>query len=143
MRPTSEMRFVQKSSSTEIFDATAVEIYFYSVASHTPCGPTANCASASGKVGLSKTVQIRFSPRPFRKRRRVVDAWAIMFPPIGFVWSLAKLILSVNERSYNAHGHPCEGCSDNRYFQFSFETQLTGICNHLIRDKNSHTKFFR
>jgi hypothetical protein len=69
---------------------TLQEILIYSVASQTPCGPRANCASASGKVGLSNTVQIRFSPRPLRKRRRVVEACAIMLPPIGLVESVEK-----------------------------------------------------
>mmetsp|Transcript_4794 Transcript_4794/g.8564 ORF Transcript_4794/g.8564 Transcript_4794/m.8564 type:complete len:107 (-) Transcript_4794:997-1317(-) len=49
-------------------------IPLYSVASQIPLGPTANAASASGRVGESYTVQIRFSPRPFRSRKRVVDA---------------------------------------------------------------------
>ena len=49
--------------------------------------------NVTGQHNLT-TVQIRFSPRPFRSLKRVVDAWATMFPPIGFVESLAKDIPS-------------------------------------------------
>ena len=39
-------------------------------------------------------VQMRFSPRPFLMRSLVVEACAIIFPPIGLVESFAKLIPS-------------------------------------------------
>ena len=42
-------------------------------------------ASPSGSVGESITLQTRVSARPLRKWRRVVDAWAMMFPPIGAI----------------------------------------------------------
>jgi len=66
----------------------------YSEASAMPAAETAKVASASGRDGESNTVQMRFSPRPLRRRKRVVDAWAMMLPPMGFVASFAKLIPS-------------------------------------------------
>lgn len=67
-------------------------LFIYSVASQIPFAPTANCASASANVGLSKTVQMRFSPLPFLSLNLVVLAWAMMLPPMALVESLAKLI---------------------------------------------------
>jgi hypothetical protein len=46
----------------------------YSVQSQTPAAESAKEASASGKEGLSNTVMMRFSPRPLRRRKRVVEA---------------------------------------------------------------------
>lgn len=43
---------------------------------------------------MSLAMQILFSPRPFFNFSRVVEACAIIFPPIGFVASFAKLIPS-------------------------------------------------
>ena len=48
-------------------------------------------ASASGCVGESMTLQIRWSPRPFLSSRRVVDACASTWPPTGFLGSDTKL----------------------------------------------------
>lgn len=52
----------------------------------------ANIASDSGKQGESYILQIQLSPRPFRSDNRVVDACAMIFPPIsiiGFAWNIA------------------------------------------------------
>ena len=57
----------------------------HSLASSTPAGPTENDASDSAIDGESITLQTRVSARPLRKWRRVVDAWAMMFPPIGAI----------------------------------------------------------
>lgn len=47
----------------------------------------ANMASVSGKQGLSYILQTLLSPLPLRKYSLVVEAWAIMCPPIGFLVS--------------------------------------------------------
>lgn len=44
-----------------------------------------NSASASGKHGEHIIFPIRFSPRPFLRKSRVVEACAIIFPPIGAI----------------------------------------------------------
>ena len=56
--------------------------------------PSAKVAWLSAMVGESYTSQMRFSPRPFLKRRRVCEACAMMLPPMGLVASLAKLMPS-------------------------------------------------
>ena len=66
----------------------------YSLASSTPAGPTENDASLSAIDGESMTLHTRFSPLAFLSCRRVCDACAMMFPPIGLVASFAKLIPS-------------------------------------------------
>jgi hypothetical protein len=45
----------------------------------------AKIASASGRHGLSTILHTRDAPRPFRSERRVVEACAIMFPPLRYV----------------------------------------------------------
>lgn len=45
----------------------------------------AKIASASGKHGLSTILHTREAPRPFRSERRVVDACAMIFPPLRYV----------------------------------------------------------
>eukprot|EP00701_Giardia_intestinalis_P005602 XP_001709426.1 Hypothetical protein GL50803_19208 [Giardia lamblia ATCC 50803] len=53
--------------------------YFaHSSASQTPCSPTANVASASGNDGESYILATRLFPRPLRRYKRVVLAWARM-----------------------------------------------------------------
>jgi hypothetical protein len=42
----------------------------------------AKIPSASGRHGLSTIRQTRDEPRPLRSDRRVVEAWAIMLPPL-------------------------------------------------------------
>jgi len=44
----------------------------------------AKTASASGKQGLSYTLQMRLSALPLRNDSLVVLAWAIICPPMGF-----------------------------------------------------------
>ena len=63
--------------------------FFYSVALLIPAPVIANWQSASGREGESKTCMIRFSPRSLRSLNLVLEAWAIMLPPIGFVESFA------------------------------------------------------
>lgn len=46
-----------------------------------------NVASDSGRQGESYILQMRESPRPLRRYSRVVEACAIMLPPIGFFGS--------------------------------------------------------
>lgn len=58
---------------------------YQSTGSPTPSALIENVASASARHGESKTLQMRVSPRPFLKDNLVVDAWAMIFPPIGFV----------------------------------------------------------
>ena len=65
-------------------------VFIYSVALLIPAPVIANWQSASGREGESKTCMIRFSPRPLRSLNLVVEAWAIMLPPIGFVVSVAN-----------------------------------------------------
>lgn len=67
----------------------------------------ANIASDSGRHGESYILQIRASPRPFLKYNRVVEACAMILPPIGFFGSAKKKIkisllkiLSRNNRLY-------------------------------------------
>ena len=43
-----------------------------------------NCASLSGSTGEHAIFAMRFSPLPLRSARRVVEACAMMFPPMGF-----------------------------------------------------------
>lgn len=42
----------------------------------------AKMASASGRHGLSAILQTRDEPLPLRSESRVVEAWAMMFPPL-------------------------------------------------------------
>lgn len=55
----------------------------YSFASLTPSGPMPKVASRSGRDGLLTILHTRVSPRPFLSHRRVVEAWAMMLPPMG------------------------------------------------------------
>jgi hypothetical protein len=90
----------------------------HSLASPMPSALMAKTASASGRQGESKILQMRVSPRPLRKYSlregwhtphtcvsgraghgagrgegpdRVVEAWAIMWPPMGFLGSALNM----------------------------------------------------
>src|SRR3989338_8839126 len=69
--------------------------FFYmggqSLASVMPSLEIWKMASDSGRLGLSYTLHIRCSPRPLRRYSRVVEAWAMMLPPIGFFGSAVNM----------------------------------------------------
>jgi hypothetical protein len=52
-----------------------------------PCAVIWNFPSASGMHGLSTILAIRSAPLPLRIETRVVEACAMMLPPMGFFWS--------------------------------------------------------
>lgn len=49
-------------------------------------------ASRSGNDGELMILHIRFSPRPFLSQSRVVEAWAIILPPMGFILGPANML---------------------------------------------------
>jgi hypothetical protein len=59
-------------------------VHSQSLASSMPTSEMENCASDSGNTGEHAILAMRFSPRPLRSASRVVDACAMMFPPMGF-----------------------------------------------------------
>ena len=63
----------------------------HSDASQIPSDPMEKSASDSGRHGESYILQMRVSPLPLRKYRRVVDACAMMFPPMGFLGSALNM----------------------------------------------------
>lgn len=66
----------------------------HSEASLIPSALIAKSASDSGRQGESYILQMRVSPRPLRKYKRVVDAWAMILPPIGFFGSALNIALA-------------------------------------------------
>ena len=62
------------------------------MAASMPAALMEKLASPSGRQGEQITLQMRDSPRPLRRKRRVVEAWAMMFPPMGLGWLLPKLL---------------------------------------------------
>lgn len=63
----------------------------YSLASPIPSGVIANMASLSGKHGESYILHTLVSPLPFLRYNLVVEACAIMLPPIGFFGSALNI----------------------------------------------------
>ena len=63
-----------------------------SLASQTPSGPMLKVASRSGRDGEATILHCLFSPLPFFSHRRVVEACAMMLPPIGFTDGPANML---------------------------------------------------
>ena len=63
-----------------------------SFASHIPSSPMLKVASRSGSDGEATILHCLFSPRPFFSHSRVVDACAMMLPPIGFTDGPANML---------------------------------------------------
>ena len=92
----------------------------YSVASTTPISEIPNEASASGRQGESTTLQMRVVPRPFFKRSLQMSVFSQAIPR------------SASMR----HDISTDG------FQWIFrEHSAVRICNHLVCNDNSHSKF--
>lgn len=63
-----------------------------SLASQMPSAPILKFASRSGSEGDATILQTLFSPRPFLSHKRVVDACAMILPPIGLIEGPANML---------------------------------------------------
>ena len=79
-----------------------------SIGESTICAQVAR-ASAFGWDGQSfvqaRTLQMRFSPRPLRSARRVVEACAMMLPPIACAQKPAPIRTVVSRREFCRPAH--------------------------------------
>ncbi len=77
-------------------------------------------------IPFKHTLHTLCSPRPLRRYKRVVEAWAIMFPPIGFLGSAANCFVS---RLRKEKTKPCLIS-----FFFFYHSSSVDLRNDLIGD---------